>query len=172
MNTLEKFKQIKTFIFDVDGVLTNSDLLVTESGELLRIMNTRDGYAIKKAVKLGYNVCIITGGSSQGVKSRLLGLGVKDIFLGASDKLSIYKEYIQDKSIDADKILYMGDDLVDIEVMKSVGLAVCPADATQEVKSISHYVSKIKGGAGCAREVIEMVLKLNNDWPYQNLASA
>lgn len=171
MNTLQQFKQIKTFIFDVDGVLTNSDLLVTESGELLRVMNTRDGYALKKAVNLGYNVCIITGGKSKGVASRLQGLGIEDIFLGASDKLSIFNQYQKDNSLKFEEILYMGDDLVDIEVMKKVGLATCPADATQEVKSISHYVSKTNGGAGCAREIIEMVLKLNDQWPYQKAST-
>ncbi len=169
MNTLKQFKQIKTFIFDVDGVLTNSDLLVTEAGELLRVMNTRDGYALKKAVSLGYNVCIITGGKSKGVALRLQGLGIKDVFLGASDKLSIYKQYVQDNSLNPSEILYMGDDLVDIEVMNEVGLAVCPSDATQEVKSISNYICKIKGGSGCVREIIEIVLKLNNHWPYQQL---
>jgi len=169
---MQQFKQIKTFIFDVDGVLTNSDLFVTQSGELLRTMNTRDGYALKMAVSLGYNVCIITGGRSEGVALRLKGLGIEHVFLGASDKLSIFNQYKQDNNLKIEEILYMGDDLVDIEVMQQVGLATCPADAANEVKAISAYIAKSKGGSGCAREIIEMVLKLNHQWPYQEKSTA
>lgn len=164
MNLLEQFKDIQTFIFDVDGVLTNSQLLVTEEGQLLRQMSVRDGYALKHAVNMGYNVCIITGGKSEGVKKRLEGLGITDIFLGASDKLTIYKEYIYSKSLEEDSILYMGDDLPDYYVMRKVGFPVCPADAVPEIFSVAKYVSPLKGGDGCARDVIEKVLKLNGDW--------
>jgi 3-deoxy-D-manno-octulosonate 8-phosphate phosphatase (KDO 8-P phosphatase) len=164
MNLLEQFKEIKTFIFDVDGVLTNSQLLVTEEGQLLRQMNVRDGFALKHAVRQGYNVCIITGGKSVGVKKRLEGLGITDIFLGANDKVKIYKDYVYANELDEDLILYMGDDLPDYYVMRKVGLPVCPADASPEIVDIAKYISPIKGGAGCARDVIEKVLKLNGDW--------
>ena len=164
MNNLEKFRDINTFIFDVDGVLTNSELIILESGKLLRKMNTRDGYAMKKAVQEGYNVCIITGGKSSGVVTRLKALGVHDVYSGISDKLEALDEYVTTYDIDLDKTLYMGDDLPDYPVMRRVGLAVCPSDAAHEVKSISQYVSTIAGGRGCVRDVIEKVLRLRCNW--------
>ena len=164
MNTLEPFKQIRTFIFDVDGVLTNSDLLVTEDGELLRTVNTRDGLAFKTAIKQGYNVFIITGGGSKGVIERFRNLGVKEIYSKVKDKKSKFLELLSDFSINANEVLYMGDDLVDYEVMQAVGLPVCPADAVPEIIKISKYISPLNGGNGCARDVIEKVLKLNNSW--------
>lgn len=164
MNQLETFKAIKTFIFDVDGVLTNSELIVLENGQLLRKMNTRDGYAIKLAIKKGYRVCIITGGKSEGVVSRLKGLGVVDIFKGIQDKEAAYAEYLDAYQIKADEILFMGDDLPDYEVMRLVALPCCPSDAAVEILGISQYVSPFKGGQACVRDVIEKVLKLNGDW--------
>ncbi len=164
MNHLESFRTIKTFIFDVDGVLTNSDLIVLESGKLLRKMNTRDGYALKRAVQKGYTVCIITGGKSEGVTERLKGLGIKHIYAGISDKLEALDEFVYTYDIDLGTTLYMGDDLPDYEVMRRVGLPVCPSDAAHEIKAISNYISPIAGGGGCARDVIEKVLKLNGDW--------
>ncbi len=168
MNTLAAFKNINTFIFDVDGVLTNSNLLVTESGELLRTMHTRDGYAIKSALDNGYNVVIITGGGSQGVVKRLSNLGVLHIFDKVKDKLSKYNMIKEQLSLRDDQVLYMGDDLVDYKVMKNVGLPTCPADAAPEILSISTYVSHQIGGKGCVRDVVERVLKLNNHWPAQH----
>ncbi len=167
MNTLEAFRYIKTFIFDVDGVLTNSELLVTESGELLRTMNVRDGYALKQAKKAGYNVAIITGGRSEGVKLRLNALGIDDVFLGAAPKLAVFNDYIDKNKLDLQHILYVGDDIIDIEVMKLVGFAACPADAVPEVKNISKFVCASNGGQGVAREIIEKVMKLNDCWPGQ-----
>ena len=164
MNQLETFATIDTFIFDVDGVLTNSQVLVTEDGNLLRHMSIRDGYAIKLAVNKGYKVCIITGGRSEGVKKRLEGLGVKDIYIGISDKMSVFEEYIETNELDTDHVLYMGDDMPDYLVMTKVGLPTCPANAAPELFSIAKYVSPKDGGEGCARDVIEKVLKLNGDW--------
>lgn len=166
-NTLEKFRSIKNFIFDVDGVLTDSTLLVTEEGHLLRTMNVRDGFALKVAVKSGFNVCIITGGSSQGVKKRLEGLGIKDIFLAAHPKIEVFTKYMTANNLVPAETLYCGDDIIDIEVMKEVGLATCPSDAIPEVKNISQYVCSSKGGQGCAREIIEKVMKLHDLWPGQ-----
>jgi 3-deoxy-D-manno-octulosonate 8-phosphate phosphatase (KDO 8-P phosphatase) len=164
MNQLEQFKEIETFIFDVDGVLTNSQVLVMEDGKLLRQMSIRDGYALKLAVKTGYNVCVITGGKSEGVKTRLQNLGVRDIYTGISDKLEAYEEYIYAYELDEGKILYMGDDLPDYAVMRRVGMATCPQNAAHELFDIATYVSPQNGGEGCARDVIEKVLKLNGDW--------
>ncbi len=136
-----------------------------ENGRLLRKMNTRDGYAIKRAIQQGYRVCIITGGKSSGVVTRLENLGVPDIYKGVSDKLEVFDEYVDIYSLDTDRILYMGDDLPDYEVMRRVGLPACPNDACPEIVALSRYISPIKGGAGCVRDVIEKVLKLHGHWP-------
>jgi 3-deoxy-D-manno-octulosonate 8-phosphate phosphatase (KDO 8-P phosphatase) len=164
MNQLEQFSGIETFIFDVDGVLTNNQLLVTEAGELLRQMNVRDGYALKRAVEQGYQVAIITGGRSEGVRLRLEGLGVSDIYTGISDKLEVYEAYLDKYSLSRDKVLYMGDDMPDYPVMCKVGLPACPADAAPQLFEIAAYISPCKGGDGCVRDVIEKVLRINGDW--------
>lgn len=165
MNQLEQFKAIETFIFDVDGVLTDNKVLVTEEGGLLRQMSIRDGYALKTAVRQGYRVAIITGGKSEGVRRRLQGLGIKDIFTGVSEKLVAYETLRERYNLDEQKILYMGDDVPDLPVMRKVWVPTCPADAVPELLEVATYISPLNGGAGCARDVIEKVLRLNNDWP-------
>ena len=165
MNQLEQFKEIETFVFDVDGVLTDSQVLVTEEGHLLRSMSIRDGYALKTAVRQGYNVAMITGGRSEGVRLRLEGLGIKDIYTGVSDKLAVYEAYLKKYDLDERKILYMGDDLPDLPVMRRVWVPTCPADAQPELFEVATYISPMKGGEGCARDVIEKVLRLNGEWP-------
>ena len=156
----EIMNDITTFIFDVDGVLTDSSVFVTNEGEILRTMNIRDGYALKAAVESGYNVCIISGGSNEGVRVRLKNLGITDIHLGTPDKVETYKEYIELYNIKPEQVLYMGDDIPDFHVMKLVGLPVCPQDASPEIKVISKYISHKNGGKGAAREVIEQVMKV------------
>lgn len=164
MNQLEHFRNISTFIFDVDGVLTNSQVLVLEDGKLLRSMNVKDGYAIKKAIQHGYNFCVITGGKSEGVKIRLQNLGIKDIYLGQSDKMEAFEEYLYAYDLDPKNVIYMGDDLPDLPVMKKVAIAACPADAAPEVMESANYVSGIKGGQGCARDIIEKVMRVQGNW--------
>lgn len=166
MNELENFGTITTFIFDVDGVLTNSQLLVLENGKLLRHMNVRDGYAIKRAIDMGYKVAVITGGKSQGVVTRLRNLGVVDIYYGISNKVEAYREfmYLYDDELTYENVLYMGDDVPDYEVMRLVGMPVCPNDACPEILSIAKYVSHANGGQGAVRDVIERVLRLNGHW--------
>lgn len=164
MNYLESFNHIHTFIFDVDGVLTDATVLVLEDGKLLRKMSIRDGYALKRAVQMGYRVCIITGGKSEGVRTRLENLGITDIYTGVSDKLEVFEEYIQIYDLNPQDILYMGDDLPDYPVMRKVGLPACPKNAAPELFQISAYVSPYRGGEGCARDVIEKVLRLHNKW--------
>ena len=164
MNNLEQFGRIKTLIFDVDGVLTNSDLIVLENGQLLRKMNTRDGYALKKAVESGLRVAIITGGKSSGVVQRLRNLGITDIYHSITDNLAAYEEFVYTYDLDEEYILYMGDDLPDYETMRRVGMPVCPKDAAHEVRAISLYVSHLKGGEGCVRDVIEKILRIKGKW--------
>jgi 3-deoxy-D-manno-octulosonate 8-phosphate phosphatase (KDO 8-P phosphatase) len=160
----ELMNDISTFIFDVDGVLTDSSVLVTTEGEILRTMNIRDGYAMKAAVESGYKVCIISGGSNEGVRVRLRNLGITDIHLGTPDKVETFKEYTELYSINPEHVLYMGDDIPDYHVMKLVGLSSCPQDACSEIKSISNYISHKNGGKGAARDVIEQVMKVQGKW--------
>lgn len=164
MNLLEPFKEIHTFIFDVDGVLTDGNLLITEKGELLRTMNVRDGYAMKRALQAGYNLCIITGGNSEGVNDRLKALGIKEIHSGISNKIAVYNQIVEHHQLEEGGILYLGDDMPDYEVMRRVGLPACPGDAIQEIKEIASYISPFDGGKGCVRDVIEKVLRLRGDW--------
>lgn len=164
MNILELFAPIKTFVFDVDGVLTNGSLLVTEEGHLLRSMNIKDGYAIQLAIKKGYKVWILSGARSEGVRLRLQKLGVIDVHIGIETKKDLLQEIALNSSTDYESVLYMGDDIPDYAAMQLCGLPCCPADAVPEIKSVAKYISPLKGGEGCARDVIEKVMKLNGDW--------
>ena len=155
---------ISTFIFDIDGVLTDSSVHVTETGEMLRIMNIRDGFAMKAALESGYNVCIISGGKNEGVRIRLSNLGIKEIHLGSPDKVKTFKEYVETYKIIPETVLYMGDDIPDYHVMKLVGLPTCPQDASPEIKEISNYISHKNGGKGAVRDVIEQVMKVQGKW--------
>ncbi|WP_111307392.1 KdsC family phosphatase [Confluentibacter sediminis] len=162
----EYLQHITTFIFDVDGVLTDGSLHVTNSGELLRMMNVRDGYALKFAVNSGYNVAIISAGTNDGVKIRLEGLGIKTVYLGAYNKLEKFYEYIETNNIKPENVLYMGDDIPDYPVLKVVGLPCCPQDAVAEIKGVSKYISHKNGGQGAVRDVIEQVLKVQDKWKF------
>ncbi|MFK2820953.1 HAD-IIIA family hydrolase [Flavobacteriaceae sp. LMIT009] len=160
----EHLEHITTFIFDVDGVLTDGTVTVTTSGEMLRKMNIKDGYAIKTAVDKGFNVCVISGGSNEGVRVRLRGLGVTDIYLGANNKIEQLDEYLDIYGINTRNVLYMGDDIPDLPAMRLVGLPCCPQDAAPEIKAISYYISHKNGGKGAVRDVIEQVLKVQEKW--------
>ncbi len=160
----DKFKDITTFIFDADGVLTNGGVIVSDSGEHLRQFNVKDGYALQLAVKCGYNIAIISGGKAESIRVRLNDLGVTEVFIACKDKPAKFKEYISEKNIDPQTVLYMGDDIPDLKTMELVGLPACPADAAEEIKAISIYISPVIGGSGCARDVIEKVLKLQGKW--------
>jgi 3-deoxy-D-manno-octulosonate 8-phosphate phosphatase (KDO 8-P phosphatase) len=163
-NYKETMRQIDTFIFDVDGVLTNGTVHITPTGEMLREMNIRDGFAMKAAIESGYNVCIISGGSNEGVRTRLRNLGITDIHLGSPDKVATFKEYIELYQIEPSNVLYMGDDIPDFHVMKLVGLPTCPQDSSPEIKEISAYISHKDGGKGAVRDVIEQVMKVQDKW--------
>jgi 3-deoxy-D-manno-octulosonate 8-phosphate phosphatase (KDO 8-P phosphatase) len=160
----EIMNDITTFIFDVDGVLTDGSVFVTNEGEILRTMNIRDGYAMKAAVESGYNVCIISGGSNEGVRVRLRNLGITDIHLGTPDKVETFREYMELYNIKPGQVLYMGDDIPDYHVMQLVGLPACPQDASPEIKNIATYISHVIGGHGAARDVIEQVMKVQGKW--------
>lgn len=158
------FPQIDTLIFDVDGVLTNGIVTVYPDGQLLRKMNIKDGYALKAAVKAGLRVCVITGGKSEGVKTRLENLGVTDVYLGAKNKINQFNELVEKYNLNPENIMYMGDDIPDYPVMAKVGMPCCPNDAVREIQQISKYISDIKGGEGCARDVIEQIMRVQGKW--------
>jgi 3-deoxy-D-manno-octulosonate 8-phosphate phosphatase (KDO 8-P phosphatase) len=160
----ELMNDITTFIFDIDGVLTDSSVHVTPTGEMLRIMNIRDGFAMKAAIESGYNVCIISGGSNEGVRIRLKNLGINDIHLASPDKVKTFSDYTELRNINPEHVLYMGDDIPDYHVMQLVGLPTCPQDASPEIKGISKYISHKNGGKGAVREVIEQVMKVQGKW--------
>jgi 3-deoxy-D-manno-octulosonate 8-phosphate phosphatase (KDO 8-P phosphatase) len=161
---LQAFKKIKCFIFDVDGVLTNGTLLVMPGGLMARVMNIKDGYALQLAIKKGYKVIVISGGNSDEVKDRLHKLGVEDVFMKVANKKTLLEELLILHHLNPEEVLFMGDDMPDYEAMKMVGIAACPADAVADIKAICQYKTLVKGGEGCAREVIEKTLKLNDHW--------
>ena len=156
--------KINTFIFDVDGVLTNGMLTIMPDGEMVRHMNVKDGYAMKNALNKGYRVCIISGGTNEGVRTRLAALGIEDIYLGAHNKIKQYQTLIEKYNLQPENVLYMGDDVPDYPVMKIVGLAACPNDAVREIQEVSKYISDKKGGEGCVRDIIEQTLKVQGNW--------
>ncbi len=164
INYKKLLPNITTLVFDIDGVFTNGLVTVMPSGELVRDMCVKDGYAVKTAIDKGHRVCVITGGKSQSVKSRLEDLGVKDVYLEAHDKQVAFDDFLNKYKLDLKNILYMGDDLPDYPVMKLAGLPCCPSDAVPEIQKISKYISHKKGGEGCVRDVIEQVLRVQGNW--------
>ncbi len=162
----EIFPQIDTLIFDVDGVLTNGIVTVFPDGKLVRQMNIKDGYALKAAVDAGYRVCIISGGKNEGVRTRLQNLGISDVYLGAHNKIDQFKELMEKYNLKAENVLYMGDDVPDYPVMREVGMPCCPNDAAREIQEISKYISDKKGGEGCARDVIEQIMRVQGKWDH------
>ncbi len=155
---------INTLIFDVDGVLTNGLVTIMPDGQLVRNMNIKDGYALKTAVDKGYNICIISGGKNEGVRTRLANLGIKDIYLGAHDKIQQYNELVEKYNLKPENVLYMGDDIPDYPVMELIGMPCCPNDAAQEIQQVAKYISDKKGGEGCVRDIIEQILRVQGKW--------
>ena len=165
MNLLRRLGEIKNFVFDMDGVLTDGRLIVQEENIWVRQMNIRDGYAMQLAVKCGYRIIVISGSHSSEVSQRLKKLGIDDVLMGVNNKKQVMIDLIAKYKIDIKELLYMGDDLPDYEAMQMAGIACCPADAVVDIKRISCYVSSRRGGDGCVRDVVEKVLRLNDDWP-------
>ena len=163
-NYKSDLKKITTFIFDYDGVLTDGTVILQPDGDALRTAYVKDGYALQLAVRLGYNVVIISGGKSLSMNKRFESLKINDFFLGVSDKLHVFEDYLKKKEIKPEEVLYMGDDLPDYMAMQKAGLPCCPADASPEIKAISAYISNHPGGRGCVRDVIEQTLKVQGKW--------
>jgi 3-deoxy-D-manno-octulosonate 8-phosphate phosphatase (KDO 8-P phosphatase) len=163
-NFKHKLNKVKVLMFDVDGVFTDGSVTLMENGDQIRTFNIKDGYAVQLAVKAGIKVAVITGARSNAVKMRLNYLGVEDVYLGIHDKLDKYEDYKASYGYTDEDFLYMGDDLPDYEIMKKVGVAVCPADAVHEIQDLSIYVSHHNGGKGCVRDVIEQYMRLKGKW--------
>lgn len=163
-NFREGLGKIKAFVFDVDGVLGSDKVLLDSSGELLRTMNIKDGFAMQYSIRKGFKIAIITGGNSESVKTRFLNLGVSDIYLKSQNKMADYEDFIGKYDIKDEEVLYMGDDLPDYEVMQRVGVSTCPISAVHEVKSIAQYISDKSGGDGAVRDIIEQTLKVQGKW--------
>ncbi len=156
--------KVKAIIFDVDGVLSLNTIQMSAEGMPVRTVNIKDGYAIQLAVKMGLRLAIISGGTDKGVEERYRKLGMKDIFMSCSTKIKVLNQYLADNDLKADEVIYVGDDIPDYEIMQVVGCPCCPADACSDIKAISTYVSPYEGGMGCARDIIEQVLRAQGHW--------
>ncbi len=172
MNVLELFKNVTTFVFDVDGVLTDGTVLVLENGLQARRMNIKDGLALQMALKNGFRVLVISGGNSKPVEERLNKLGVKDVYMNVGDKKAFIHKHIMENGLRWEELLFMADDLPDLESLKTAGVAACPADAVQEAKEVAHYISPINGGFGCVRDIIEKVLKVQDKWIFDKTVTS
>lgn len=156
--------KIKTIVFDVDGVLSRQTITLSSTGEPLRTVNIKDGYAIQLAQKLGLRIAILTGGNTEAIRKRYAGLGVEDIFMGCAVKVKTYEEFLQKYGIKHEEVIYVGDDIPDYEVMRLCGCPCCPADACSDIKDISLYISSRNGGDGVGRDVVEQVLRAQGKW--------
>jgi 3-deoxy-D-manno-octulosonate 8-phosphate phosphatase (KDO 8-P phosphatase) len=163
-NYKELLRNITTFIFDYDGVLSDGTVIVIGNGDHIRTGYVKDGYAIQLALKKGYHIAVISGGVSESMLKRCSALGIKDAFFGVTHKLEKYHEYLKRNDLSPSQVLFMGDDIPDYHVMKEAGVAVCPSDAAEEIKAISHHISHFSGGKGCVRDIIEQVLKIQGKW--------
>lgn len=163
-NYKAELHKINTFVLDYDGVLTDGLVILTADGEALRTANVKDGYAMQLARKKGYRLIIISGGYSKSTFLRLQKLGIEEIHLGVEHKLETYHQMVKKYGLKPENVVYMGDDIPDMKPMSEVGLACCPADAAEEIKAISGYISPVKGGHGCVRDIIEQVMKVQKKW--------
>jgi 3-deoxy-D-manno-octulosonate 8-phosphate phosphatase (KDO 8-P phosphatase) len=157
-------QKIKAIVFDVDGVLSAETITMAATGEPLRTVNIKDGYAIQLAQKMGLRIAILTGGNTQAIRTRYENLGVQDIYMKCAVKITTFEEFLEKYQLNADEVIYVGDDIPDYEVMKRCGCPCCPADACSDIKAISLYVSDRKGGYGCGRDIVEQVLRAQGKW--------
>ncbi len=171
MRIIDRFRLIDTFMFDVDGVMTDGGIVVLGSGDMARIMNTKDGYAMALAIKRGYRIFVVSGSAPSGVERRMNNLGIQHVFFKIGDKKTFVEKLIEEHGLVKDHILFMGDDMPDLPVFDVVGIGCCPADAISELKKAADYISPVVGGKGCVRDVIEKVLKVRNDWGADGVAN-
>lgn len=165
-NFKEEIAKIRAFVFDVDGVFTDGGIWVLPDGDFARKYNSKDGYAIGHAIKKGYKVAIITGGRGKALEARFRMLGVDALYTACLDKILVLSEFMEANGLKPEEVMFMGDDLPDIEAMQHVGMPVCPADAVPEIVETAKYVSQFRGGEGCIRDVVEQVLRARGDWAF------
>lgn len=168
MNYKAKLHDIKAFVFDYDGVISDGNIWSADDKIIVRSGNVKDGYAIQYALRKGYTVAVLSGGNGTSIQARMKMLGVEDVYLGSHRKMKIFENFLKEKSLKAEQVLYVGDDIPDYDVMKVVGVAACPADAAEEIKSVADYISRRTGGHGCVRDVIEQVLRLQGQWFHED----
>ena len=168
-NFKEDIARTEAFIFDVDGVMTDGGIIPTLDGDFIRRYNAKDGYALAYAIKMGYKVCIITGGRGRTLENRLRMLGIRHFYIDCMDKITALREYLSNEGLDPQDVIYMGDDIPDLECMRMVGIPVCPADAASEVIEAARYVSEFNGGRGAVRDIIEQVLRARGDWARSSI---
>lgn len=164
MNYKADLTHIRAFVFDFDGVMTDGSVWTYGDKETVRCGNVKDGYAIQYAVKKGYIIALISGANSQSIVNRMEALGVTQIHTGCPNKMDVYRQFLDDNNLKEEEVVCMGDDIPDYEIMSHCGVAACPADAAEEIKQISNYISIFSGGHGCVRDIIEQVLRLHGKW--------
>ena len=168
-NFKEDIARCRAFVFDVDGVMTDGGIIPTMDGDFIRRYDAKDGYALAYAVKLGYRVCIITGGRGKLLEHRLRMLGINRFYTDCRNKIATLRQYLAEEGLDPAEVLYMGDDIPDLECMREVGIPVCPADAAAEAIEASRYVSEFRGGHGAVRDIVEQVLRARGDWARDSM---
>lgn len=168
MNYKAKLHEIKAFVFDYDGVISDGNIWSANDTIIVRSGNVKDGYAMQYALRKGYLIAILSGGSGDSIRSRMKMLGVEDVYLGSHRKKEIFEDFLKDKQLLPEQVLYVGDDIPDYDVMRLAGVAACPADAAEEIKTVADYISHKNGGCGCVRDVIEQVLRLQGQWFHED----
>ena len=163
-NFKEDIARVEAIVLDVDGVMTDGGIIPTPDGDFIRRYNAKDGYAIASAIREGIKVCIISGGRGRMLENRLQILGVTRYYLNCMDKVATIREFATDYGIDLENVVYMGDDIPDLECMRIVGVPVCPSDAAMEVVEASRYISEYNGGHGAVRDIIEQVMRAKGLW--------
>lgn len=168
MNYKTKLHEIKAFVFDYDGVISDGNIWSANDTIIVRSGNVKDGYAMQYALRKGYLIAILSGGSGDSIRSRMKMLGVEDVYLGSHRKKEIFEDFLKDKQLLPEQVLYVGDDIPDYDVMRLAGVSACPADAAEEIKAVADYISHKNGGCGCVRDVIEQVLRLQGQWFHED----
>ncbi len=168
MNYKAKLHEIKAFVFDYDGVISDGNIWSANDAIIVRSGNVKDGYAMQYALRKGYLIAILSGGSGDSIRSRMKMLGVEDVYLGSHRKKEIFEDFLKDKQLLPEQVLYVGDDIPDYDVMRLAGVSACPADAAEEIKAVADYISHKNGGCGCVRDVIEQVLRLQGQWFHED----
>ncbi len=168
-NFKEDVARVEAIVFDVDGVFTDGGIIPLANGDFIRKYNAKDGYAVAYAVRQGFRVIVISGGRGATLESRFKHLGVTEAYFDVADKLTLLRQIVERDGLNPENLIYVGDDIPDLECMKYVGIPVCPADAATEVIEVARYVSQFGGGKGCVRDIMEQILRAKGLWAKDSL---